>query len=213
MSVWEQRTSQLRRHMQMSSQEGINKDEPHLINPHASIFRRKKPGDGVTLEKCAEEQGGKGERPPAEGPEQTAPGANPGGGEDRRSPSPRARRDKEPWHQKSCHGNCEPGEQEGAGGSIEDRARMRQSQRRSRHRRARMEGKEPASALGSRSASQELGLEETSPTEGAQDGDRLGDVAAAEALIQGEQEASEEPIRLVPGEGILQFPHLLVLSP
>ncbi|NWW50437.1 CAC1E protein, partial [Pedionomus torquatus] len=142
MSVWEQRTSQLRRHMQMSSQEGINKDEPHLINPHASIFRRKKPGDGVTLEKCAEEQGSKVERPPAEGPEQPAPGANPSSGEDRRSPSPRAKRDKESWHQKSCHGNCEPGEQDGAGGSIEDRARMRQSQRRSRHRRARMEGKE-----------------------------------------------------------------------
>ncbi|GAB0192770.1 voltage-dependent R-type calcium channel subunit alpha-1E [Grus japonensis] len=195
MSVWEQRTSQLRRHMQMSSQEGINKDEPPLINPHASIFRRKKPGDAVTMEKCAEEQGGKGERPPAEGPEQPAPGANPGGGEDRRSPSPRAKRDKEPWHQKSCHGNCEPGEQDGAGGGVEDRARMRQSQRRSRHRRARMEGKEPAGALGSRSASQEMGLEEASPTEGAQDGDQRGDMAAAEALIQGQLEASGEPVR------------------
>nr|XP_021141427.1 voltage-dependent R-type calcium channel subunit alpha-1E isoform X9 [Columba livia] len=190
MSVWEQRTSQLRRHMQMSSQEGINKDEPPLINPHASIFRRKKPGDGVTLEKCAEEQGSKGE-----GPEQPAPGANPGSGEDRRSPSPRAKRDKELWQQKSCHGNCELGEQDGAGGGIEDRARMRQSQRRSRHRRARMEGKEPASALGSRSASQEMGLEEASPTEGTQDGDLCGDTAAAEALIQGEPEASAEPSR------------------
>ncbi|KFO75199.1 Voltage-dependent R-type calcium channel subunit alpha-1E, partial [Cuculus canorus] len=195
MSVWEQRTSQLRRHMQMSSQEGINKDEPSLINPHASIFRRKKLGDGVALEKCTEEQGSKGERPSAEGPEQPAPGANPGGGEDRRSPSPRAKRDKEPWHQKSCHGNCEPGEQDGTGGSMEDRARMRQSQRRSRHRRARIEGKEPASTLGSRSASQEMSLEETSPVEGAQDGDRRGDAAAAETLIQGETEASGEPIR------------------
>ncbi|XP_032552012.1 voltage-dependent R-type calcium channel subunit alpha-1E isoform X8 [Chiroxiphia lanceolata] len=194
MSVWEQRTSQLRRHMQMSSQEGINKDEPPLINPHASIFRRKKPGDGVTLEKCAEEQG-KGERPLAEGPEQPVPGANPGGGEDRRSPSPRAKRDKDMWQQKSCHGNCEPGEQDGAGGSVEDRARMRQSQRRSRHRRARMEGKEQAGILGSRSASQEMGLEEASTMEGAQDGDRRGDVAAAEALIQAEPEASGESIR------------------
>ncbi|KFP40668.1 Voltage-dependent R-type calcium channel subunit alpha-1E, partial [Chlamydotis macqueenii] len=184
MSVWEQRTSQLRRHMQMA--------EPPLINPHASIFRRKKPGDGVALEKCAEEQGGKGERPPAEGPEQVAPGANPGGGEDRRSPSPRAKRDKEPWHQKPCHGNCEPGEQDGTGGGIEDRARMRQSQRRSRHRRARMEGKELAGALGSRSASQETGLEGGSPTEGK---DRHGDAAAVEALIQGEPDASREPIR------------------
>ncbi|NWY19364.1 CAC1E protein, partial [Aphelocoma coerulescens] len=191
MSVWEQRTSQLRRHMQMSSQEGINKDEP-LINPHASIFRRKKPGDGVTLEKCTEEQG-KGERPLAEGPEQPVPGANPSGGEDRTSP--RAKRDKDMWQQKSCHGNCEPGEQDGAGGSIEDRARMRQSQRRSRHRRARMEGKDTAGILGSRSASQEMGLEEASTVEGAQDGDRRGDVAAAEALIPGEPEASGESIR------------------
>uniref|UniRef100_A0A8D2NL17 Voltage-dependent R-type calcium channel subunit alpha n=1 Tax=Zonotrichia albicollis TaxID=44394 RepID=A0A8D2NL17_ZONAL len=163
MSVWEQRTSQLRRHMQMSSQEGINKDEPPLINPHASIFRRKRPGEGVTLEKCAEEQG-KAER---EGPEQPLPGANPGGGEERTSP--RAKRDM--WQQKSCHGNCEPGEQDGAGGSVEDRARMRQSQRRSRHRRARVEGKETAGILGSRSASQEMGLEEASAAEGTQDGD------------------------------------------
>lgn len=209
MSVWEQRTSQLRRHMQMSSQEGINKDEPPLINPHASIFRRKKPGDGVTLEKCTEEQG-KGERPLAEGPEQPVPGANPGGGEDRTSP--RAKRDKDMWQQKSCHGNCEPGEQDGAGGSIEDRARMRQSQRRSRHRRARMEGKDTAGILGSRSASQEMGLEEASTIEGAQDGDRHGDVAAAEALIPGELEASGESIRLVPAESILPFPQLLIFS-
>lgn len=209
MSVWEQRTSQLRRHMQMSSQEGINKDEPPLINPHASIFRRKRPGEGVSLEKCAEEQG-KGERPLAEGPEQPAPGANPGGGEDRTSP--RAKRDKDMWQQKSCHGNCEPGEQDGAGGSIEDRARMRQSQRRSRHRRARMEGKDTAGILGSRSASQEMGLEEASTAEGAQDGDRRGDVAAAEALIPGEPEASGESIRLVHAEGILPSLRLLVFS-
>uniref|UniRef100_A0A8B9Q1K1 Voltage-dependent R-type calcium channel subunit alpha n=1 Tax=Apteryx owenii TaxID=8824 RepID=A0A8B9Q1K1_APTOW len=193
MSVWEQRTSQLRRHMQMSSQEGINKDEPPLINPHASIFRRKKPGEGVALEKREEEQGGKGERPPAEGPEQPAPGANPG--EDRRSPSPRAKRDKEPWHQKSCHGNCEPGEQDGGGGGIEDRARLRQSQRRSRHRKVRTEGKEPAGALESCSASQETGLEEAGPAEGTQDGDRHGATAAAEDLMEGEPEASQETAR------------------
>uniref|UniRef100_A0A8C3NR83 Voltage-dependent R-type calcium channel subunit alpha n=1 Tax=Geospiza parvula TaxID=87175 RepID=A0A8C3NR83_GEOPR len=205
MSVWEQRTSQLRRHMQMSSQEGINKDEPPLINPHASIFRRKRPGEGVTLEKCAEEQG-KAER---EGAEQPVPGANPGSGEERTSP--RAKRDM--WQQKSCHGNCEPGEQDGAGGSMEDRARMRQSQRRSRHRRARVEGKDTAGILGSRSASQEMGLEEASTAEGTQDGDRRGDVAAAEALIPGEPEASGESIRLVPAEDILQSPQLFVFSP
>ncbi|POI30579.1 hypothetical protein CIB84_005671, partial [Bambusicola thoracicus] len=201
MSVWEQRTSQLRRHMQMSSQEGINKDEPPLINPHASIFRRKKPGDGVALEKCDEEQGGKGERPPAEGPEQPAPGTNPGGGEDRKSPSPRARRDKEMWQHKACHGNCEPGE-EGAGGGIEERARMRQSQRRSRHRKARMEGKEPTGALESHAGSQEMGLEEPCPAEGMQDGERRGDSAAALDLIQGELETSGDPTRTngVPAE-------------
>uniref|UniRef100_A0A8V5HCJ5 Voltage-dependent R-type calcium channel subunit alpha n=1 Tax=Melopsittacus undulatus TaxID=13146 RepID=A0A8V5HCJ5_MELUD len=213
MSVWEQRTSQLRRHMQMSSQEGINKDEPPLINPHASIFRRKKPGDGITLEKRAEEQSGKAERPLAEALEQPAPGTNPCSGEDRRSPSPRAKRDKEPWHQKSCHGNCELGEQDGAGGGIEDRARMRQSQRRSRHRRARMEGKEPAGTLGSRSASQEMSLEEVSPTEGVQDGDQCRDMVAAEVLIQGETAASREPFRLVPREGIFWFLQLLIFSP
>ncbi|OXB84277.1 UNVERIFIED_CONTAM: hypothetical protein H355_007160 [Colinus virginianus] len=194
MSVWEQRTSQLRRHMQMSSQEGINKDEPPLINPHASIFRRKKPGDGVTLEKCDEEQGSKGERPQAEGPEQPAPGTNPGGGEDRRSPSPHVRRDKEMWQHKACHGNCEPGE-EGAGGGIEERARMRQSQRRSRHRKARTEGKEVTGALESRAGSQDMGLEEPGPAEGTQDGERRGDAAAALDLIQGEPEASGDPTR------------------
>uniref|UniRef100_A0A8C0VPI1 Voltage-dependent R-type calcium channel subunit alpha n=1 Tax=Cyanistes caeruleus TaxID=156563 RepID=A0A8C0VPI1_CYACU len=209
MSVWEQRTSQLRRHMQMSSQEGINKDEPPLINPHASIFRRKRPGEGVTLEKCAEEQG-KGERPLAEGPEQPVPGANPGGGEDRTSP--RAKRDKDMWQQKSCHGNCEPGEQDGAGGSAEERARMRQSQRRSRHRRTRMEGKDTAGILGSRSASQEMGLEEACTAEGTQDGDRRGDVAATEALIPGDPEASGESIRLVPAGHILPPPQLLLFS-
>uniref|UniRef100_A0A8C3IQ65 Voltage-dependent R-type calcium channel subunit alpha n=1 Tax=Chrysemys picta bellii TaxID=8478 RepID=A0A8C3IQ65_CHRPI len=156
MSVWEQRTSQLRRHMQMSSQEGLNKDAPPLINPHASIFRRKMPGENVTLEKSEEDHGGSAEHP-------------------QKSPSPRAKRDREQWHQKSCHGNCDLTEQEGGGrggggggAGIEDRARLRQSQRRSRHRRVRTEGKEPAGALESRSASQEAGLEEANPTEGEQ---------------------------------------------
>ncbi|XP_009074326.1 PREDICTED: voltage-dependent R-type calcium channel subunit alpha-1E, partial [Acanthisitta chloris] len=60
---------------------------------------------------------------------------------------------------------------------------------------ARMEGKETAGILGSRSASQETGLEEASTAEGAQDGDRRGDMAASEALIQGEPEASGDSIR------------------
>lgn len=33
MSVWEQLTSQLRRHMQMSSQEALNKEEAPPMNP------------------------------------------------------------------------------------------------------------------------------------------------------------------------------------
>ncbi|KFV80095.1 putative voltage-dependent R-type calcium channel subunit alpha-1E, partial [Struthio camelus australis] len=58
----------------------------------------------------------------------------------------------------------------------------------------RTEGKEPAGALESRSASQETGLEEAGPAEGAQDGDRHG-AAATEDLIQGEPEASQETAR------------------
>ncbi|EMP34474.1 Voltage-dependent R-type calcium channel subunit alpha-1E [Chelonia mydas] len=175
MSVWEQRTSQLRRHMQMSSQEGLNKDAPPLINPHASIFRRKMPGESVTLEKGEEDHGGSAEHPQAEGLDQPTAGTNscPNTKEDEKSPSPRAKRDREQWHQKSCHGNCDLTEQEeggsgGGGTGIEDRARLRQSQRRSRHRRVRTEGKEPAGALESRSASQEASLEEANPTEGQQ---------------------------------------------
>ncbi|XP_026511497.1 voltage-dependent R-type calcium channel subunit alpha-1E-like isoform X1 [Terrapene carolina triunguis] len=177
MSVWEQRTSQLRRHMQMSSQEGLNKDAPPLINPHASIFRRKMPGENVTLEKSEEDHGGSAEHPQAECLDQPIAGTNscPSTKEDQKSPSPRAKRDREQWHQKSCHGNCDLTEQEGGGrggggggAGIEDRARLRQSQRRSRHRRVRTEGKEPAGALESRSASQEAGLEEANPTEGEQ---------------------------------------------
>lgn len=102
------------------------------------------------------------------------------------------------WQHKACHGNCEPGE-EGAGGGIEERARMRQSQRRSRHRKARMEGKETTGALESRAGSQEMGLEEPCPAEGMQDGERRGDSAAALDLIQGELEASGDPTRLVAG--------------
>ncbi|XP_043347322.1 voltage-dependent R-type calcium channel subunit alpha-1E isoform X4 [Dermochelys coriacea] len=175
MSVWEQRTSQLRRHMQMSSQEDLNKDAPPLINPHASIFRRKMPGENVTLEKGEEDHGDSTEHPQVEGLDQPTAGTNSclSSKEDEKSPSPRAKRDREQWHQKSCHGNCDLTEQEegdrgGGGTGIEDRARLRQSQRRSRLRRVRTEEKELAGALESRSASQEAGLEEANPTEGEQ---------------------------------------------
>uniref|UniRef100_A0A7M4F519 Voltage-dependent R-type calcium channel subunit alpha n=1 Tax=Crocodylus porosus TaxID=8502 RepID=A0A7M4F519_CROPO len=191
MSVWEQRTSQLRRHMQMSSQEGINKDEPPLLNPHASIFRRKKPGENVASDKPEEEQGGKAEQPQVEGLEQQTTGTNLSASEDKRSPSPRAKRERDQWHQKSCHGNCDPTEQDGSGGGgsgIEDRARLRQSQRRSRHRRVRTEGKEPAGALESQSTSQDAGLEDANPAEGQE---KRNEGGKEENLIQGEQ-ADEE---------------------
>ncbi|XP_074859500.1 voltage-dependent R-type calcium channel subunit alpha-1E [Carettochelys insculpta] len=197
MSVWEQRTSQLRRHMQMSSQEGLNKDAPPLLNPHASIFRRKKPGENITVEKSEEDQGDRAEEPPVEGLDQPTADNNscPGAREDQKSPSPQARRYREQWHHKSCHGNCDPTEQEAGkrevGAGVEDRARLRQSQRRSRHRRVRTEGKEPAGALKSRSASQEAGLEEVNPTEGEQARNEVG----KEETIQEEPLAGEEQNR------------------
>ncbi|XP_019357317.1 PREDICTED: voltage-dependent R-type calcium channel subunit alpha-1E isoform X3 [Gavialis gangeticus] len=191
MSVWEQRTSQLRRHMQMSSQEGINKDEPPLLNPHASIFRRKKPGENVASDKPEEEQGGKAEQPQVEGLEQPTTGTNLSASEDKRSPSPRAKRERDQWHQKSCHGNCDPTEQDGSGGGgsgIEDRARLRQSQRRSRHRRVRTEGKEPAGALESQSTSQDAGLEDANPAEGQE---KRNEGRKEDNLSQGEQAGEE----------------------
>ncbi|ELK37127.1 Voltage-dependent R-type calcium channel subunit alpha-1E [Myotis davidii] len=81
MSVWEQRTSQLRRHMQMSSQEALNKEEAPPMNPlnplnplsplnplnaHPSLYRRSRPLEGLALglglEKCEEERISRGGR-------------------------------------------------------------------------------------------------------------------------------------------------------
>uniref|UniRef100_A0A7M4FZP8 Voltage-dependent R-type calcium channel subunit alpha n=1 Tax=Crocodylus porosus TaxID=8502 RepID=A0A7M4FZP8_CROPO len=109
-----------------------------------------------------------------------------------RSPSPRAKRERDQWHQKSCHGNCDPTEQDGSGGGgsgIEDRARLRQSQRRSRHRRVRTEGKEPAGALESQSTSQDAGLEDANPAEGQE---KRNEGGKEENLIQGEQADEDE---------------------
>ncbi|XP_077188352.1 voltage-dependent R-type calcium channel subunit alpha-1E isoform X6 [Paroedura picta] len=186
MSVWEQRTSQLRRHMQTSSQEGLNKEEPPLLNPHASIFRRRKVLENSGLEKNEEEQAGESERTQGEGSEQRALSSNPCPGirEDQRTPSPRARREWEQWHHKSFHGNCSLADQEGGGGSVafEERARLRHSQRRSRHRRVRTEAKE------NRSASQETGTEEVTPAEGEQKKTE----EEKQALIEDGQGAAEE---------------------
>ncbi|XP_051003558.1 voltage-dependent R-type calcium channel subunit alpha-1E isoform X4 [Acomys russatus] len=182
MSVWEQRTSQLRRHMQMSSQEALNKEEAPPMNPlnplnplsplnplnaHPSLYRRPRPIEGLALglglEKCEEERISRG-------------GSLKGdiGGlasilDNQRSPLSLGKREP-PWLTRSCHGNCDPSQQEAGGGetvvTFEDRARHRQSQRRSRHRRVRTEGKESASASRSRSASQERSLDEGVSTEG-----------------------------------------------
>ena len=188
MSVWEQRTSQLRRHMQMSSQEGINSEDPPLLNPHASIFRRRKVLENSALEKNEESQGGRLERTGGEGQEQPISGSNPCPTirEGQRSPSPQGKREWDEWHHKSFHGNCDLNELEG-GGSVgfEERARLRQSQRRSRHRRVRTEAKEH------RPTAQESAPEGSGPTEGEADGEPKKN-EEKEALIEKEEEASEE---------------------
>ncbi|KAH0618276.1 hypothetical protein JD844_017325, partial [Phrynosoma platyrhinos] len=189
MSVWEQRTSQLRRHMQMSSQEGINSEEPPLLNPHASIFRRRKLLENSGLEKNEEGQGGKSERANGEGQEQQIPGSNPCPSirEDQRSPSSRPKREWEEWHHKSFHGNCDLNEPEGGGSmGFEERARLRQSQRRSRHRRVRTEAKEH------KTASQESGPEGVVPVEGDQNVEQKKNEEEKEALIEKEPRTGEE---------------------
>ncbi|XP_053102996.1 voltage-dependent R-type calcium channel subunit alpha-1E isoform X7 [Hemicordylus capensis] len=191
MSVWEQRTSQLRRHMQMSSQEGINKEEPPLLNPHASIFRKRKPLENAGLEKNEE---GRSERTHTEGLEQQTPGSNPCPSirEDQKTPSPRAKRDWEEWHHKSFHGNCDLNEPEGGGsvGGFEERARLRQSQRRSRHRRVRTEAKE------NRAASQDPCPEGgVSPSKGEQNGEQKKNEEEKEALIEKEEQVTGEELQ------------------
>nr|XP_028588267.1 voltage-dependent R-type calcium channel subunit alpha-1E isoform X3 [Podarcis muralis] len=179
MSVWEQRTSQLRRHMQMSSQEGINKDDPSLLNPHANAFRRRRLLENSGLEKNEEERTEKSERANEEGTALQIPGSNPcpGSMEDQKSV----------WHHKSFHGNCDLNEQEGgASVTFEDRARLRQSQRRSRHRRVRTEAKE------NRSASQEAGPEAVSPAEGEQNQEQKKNEEEKEGLIEKEPVVGEE---------------------
>lgn len=188
MSVWEQRTSQLRRHMQMSSQEGINNEDPPLLNPHASIFRRRKILENTGLEKNEGGQGGRLERAGGEGQEQPDPGSNPCPTirEGQRSPSPRGKREWDEWHHKSFHGNCDQKEQEG-GGSVgfDERPRLRQSQRRSRHRRVRTEAKEH------RSTTQETAPEGNGPAQGENNGEPKKN-EEKEALIEKEEAASEE---------------------
>ncbi|KAB1260634.1 Voltage-dependent R-type calcium channel subunit alpha-1E [Camelus dromedarius] len=169
MSVWEQRTSQLRRHMQMSSQEALNKEEAPPMNPlnplnplsplnplnaHPSLYRRPRPIEGLALglglERCEEERVSRGGSLKRDG------GSLSSALDSQRSPLSLGKREP-PWLARPCHGNCDPTQQEAGGGetvvTFEDRARHRQSQRRSRHRRVRTEGKEPSSASRSRTNS------------------------------------------------------------
>lgn len=201
MSVWEQRTSQLRRHMQMSSQEALNKEEAPPMNPlnplnplsplnplnaHPSLYRRPRPieglGLGLGLERCEEER-------VSRGGSLKGPGGNL---DNQRSPLSLGKREP-PWLARPCHGNCDPTQPEVGGGetvvTFEDRARHRQSQRRSRHRRVRTEGKEPSSTSWSRSASQERSLDEGVPTEGEKDHEPRGSHGGKEPTIQEEERA------------------------
>ena len=75
--------------------------------------------------------------------------------------------------------------------TFEDRARHRQSQRRSRHRRVRTEGKEPSSTSRSRSASQERSLDEEGPTEGEKDREPRASHGGKEPTIQEEERGQD----------------------
>lgn len=207
MSVWEQRTSQLRRHMQMSSQEALNKEEAPPMNPlnplnplsplnplnaHPSLYRRPRPieglGLGLGLEKCEEERISRGGSLKGDGGDLSSALDN------QRSTLSLGKREP-PWLARSCHGNCDLTQQEAGGGetvvTFEDRARHRQSQRRSRHRRVRAEGKESASASRSRSVSQERALDEDAPTLGEKDLDSRGSHGGKEQTIQEEERAQD----------------------
>ncbi|XP_064132624.1 voltage-dependent R-type calcium channel subunit alpha-1E isoform X2 [Loxodonta africana] len=203
MSVWEQRTSQLRRHMQMSSQEALNKEEAPPMNPlnplnplsplnplnaHPSLYRRSRPiegmGLGLGLDKCEEERISRGGSLKGDG------GDRSGAVDNQRSPLSLGTREP-PWLARPCHGNCDPTQQEAGGGetvvTFEDRARHRQSQRRSRHRRVRTEGKELSSASRSRSVSQERSLDEDVPTDGEKDREPRGSHGTKEPAMQEER--------------------------
>uniref|UniRef100_A0A8C6E2B2 Voltage-dependent R-type calcium channel subunit alpha n=1 Tax=Moschus moschiferus TaxID=68415 RepID=A0A8C6E2B2_MOSMO len=200
MSVWEQRTSQLRRHMQMSSQEALNKEEAPPMNPlnplsplnplnaHPSLYRRPRAIEGLALglglEKCEEERASRGASLKGDRGDLAS------SLDSQRSPLALGTREP-PWLARPCHGNCDPTQPEAGGGetvvTFEDRARHRQSQRRSRHRRVRTEGREPSSASGSRSASQERSLDEAVPSEGERDREPRAGHGGKEPMIQEER--------------------------
>ncbi|XP_073449447.1 voltage-dependent R-type calcium channel subunit alpha-1E isoform X4 [Aquarana catesbeiana] len=170
MSIWEQRTSQLRRHIQMSSKEGLQNEELTALNPHSSIYRKTK----LEEESTEKVEGQQEERPGTEGHKD---------GEE----SPTQQNLREHWRQKSRHGNAENTEPNGT--TPEESIRRRQSQRRSRHRKVRTEGKEISSNPNSTSASQEGGLERVTTEDGKTPKEEKRNGEAKEV-----RETEEEPL-------------------
>ncbi|XP_063795852.1 voltage-dependent R-type calcium channel subunit alpha-1E isoform X1 [Pseudophryne corroboree] len=150
MSIWEQRTSQLRRHIQMSSQEALQNEELAALNPHSSIYRKTKQLEESTAEK-------------GDGEEEKL-GVNPVDGHKSGEESPSHKNLREHWRQKSRHGNAENAEPNGT--TPEDAMRRRQSQRRSRHKKVRTEAREMSSTTNSTTVSQEDGLDRVPTEEG-----------------------------------------------
>ncbi|XP_072275897.1 voltage-dependent R-type calcium channel subunit alpha-1E isoform X2 [Pyxicephalus adspersus] len=148
MSIWEQRTSQLRRHIQMSSKEALQNEELTALNPHSSIYRKTKQAEELNADNVEGQ------------PEEKAETDGPKEGEG----SPTHQNLREHWRQKSRHGNAENSEPNGT--TPEESIRRRQSQRRSRHRKVRTEGKETSSNPNSTSASQEGGLDKVTTEDG-----------------------------------------------
>ena len=195
----------------MSSQEALNKEEAPPMNPlnplnplsplnplnaHPSLYRRPRPIEGLTLglglEKCEEERVSRG------GSLKGDSGDLASTLDSQRSPLALGKREP-PWLARPCHGNCDPTQPEAGSGetvvTFEERARHRQSQRRSRHRRVRTEGREPSSASRSRSASQERSLDEAVPSEGERDRETRAGHWGKEPMIQEEERERSQDLR------------------
>lgn len=127
----------------MSSQEALQIEELAALNPHSSIYRKTK-----ALEDSAGEK--------VDGQEEKV-GVNPSESQINGEESPSHKNLREHWRQKSKHGNAENAEQNGT--TPEDAMKRKQSQRRSRHKKVRTEGRETSSTPNSTVTSQEGGLE------------------------------------------------------
>ncbi|XP_043941319.1 voltage-dependent R-type calcium channel subunit alpha-1E-like isoform X1 [Protopterus annectens] len=161
MSVWEQRTSQLRRHRQMSSKEGVHK--PDLAELAASFHRKSKHGQSLNLKRTVES-------------EQKEDGKEDEGGQAQ----------EEEVEKSLLHNHCE-GALEGSAlpkvnserehrrhkfysvreGPVgaEERRQRRRSERYSRHRRARMEAEEASQSHGNWPAIKEKSQQQTTNEE------------------------------------------------